>query len=192
MTSYTTCTNCAADKHVCSRRAQVRAAIKGAGITSVKFQCGDRLARFQPGQRVGVCWPVYDDADEMPTQEMWPATVMFEAGSRFVIQVDDVESDHGTPAREYLNNQTLFAKVPPSRLTVLDEPARRICSWCGSAPDPEASAQDCVDRFVWDRETGFCPPACILHPTASPERTGSSHSARGVEAGLGANRESRS
>jgi hypothetical protein len=99
VTSYTTCTNCAADKHACDRRASVRAAIKGFGITSVKFQCSTRIARFQPGQRVEVCWPVYDDCDGMPNLESWKATVIAETGSRFVIKVDDADSGEGTPAQ---------------------------------------------------------------------------------------------
>ena len=89
---YSTCTNCAVDKGTCARRAEIRAAIKGTGITSAKFRCDDRQSIFNPGQRVAVTWPVGADYDDT-NYESWPATIIAEVGTRFLISVDDVDGD---------------------------------------------------------------------------------------------------
>lgn len=159
MTSYTTCINCAADKQACERRIEIRAAIKGAHITSVKFRCGDRQSMFRTGQRVAVTWTVGGD-NEYELDETWPGTVLRESGTRFLISIDDVPSDEGTPARDYINNERLFVKVSPSRLRALDEPDRRICKFCQRAPADGDACQD-RDRDVWSRNGGY-PLGCLV------------------------------
>lgn len=159
MTSYITCINCAADKNGCARRAAVRTAIKGAGVTSVKFRCADRQSMFRPGQRVGITWTVGGDGYEL--DETWPATVIAETGTRFLVHIDDVESDEGTPARDFINNERLFVKVSPSRLRPLDEPDRTVCKWCQRAPVP---GQKCPEALpdVADIWPDGVPPYCVL------------------------------
>ncbi|MBY0394555.1 MAG: hypothetical protein K2Q27_14970 [Novosphingobium sp.] len=162
MTSYTTCINCAADKQACERRNAVRAAIKGAHITSVKFRCTDRQSMFHPGQRVGITWTAGNGDYEL--DETWPGTVIRESGTRFLIAIDDVPSDEGTPARSYIRNERLFVKVSPSRLQLLDEPDRRICKFCERAP---ATGDACIDRDtdIWSFNSGF-PLGCMLKEAA--------------------------
>lgn len=159
MTIYSTCINCAADRKSCQRRATISRAIKGCSITSIKFRCVDRIPMFAPGQRVSVTWPTTDDQGFVDT-ETWPATIIVESGSRFVIQVDDVPGDLETPAREYVNNPNLFAKVTVSKLRALDEPARIICDFCGGAPGDGP----CPERGKgWDDN----PPSCLLSRRAA-------------------------
>lgn len=89
---------------------------------------------FLPGERVQVTWHVYPDDwsyEDGASLESWPATVSSEAGNKFVIKVDDVESDCGTPARAYVKNQNLYCRVSASKLTRLDEPFREFCARCG-------------------------------------------------------------
>ncbi len=162
MTSYTTCINCAADKTACARRRDIRAAIKGAGITALKFRCPERQSLFRIGQRVSVTWTVfYDREDGM--DETWPATVISENGTRFLLSIDDVDSNEGTPARQYIKNERLFVKVSPSRIQALDEPDRAICKWCEQAPLPGSECQNRND--YWGFQS--LPPGCLLAPEAA-------------------------
>lgn len=144
MTSYQTCLGCAVDRNSCSIRANVKAGIKGLGLTSVKFKCTGRVALFQPGERVYVTWNIpdyanidwYGEADWMP--ESWPATVVQESAERkFVIKVDDVNSDEGRPAKEWIKNQNLFCKVKKSKLSRIAEPHRSICEKCMEPMDAD-------------------------------------------------------
>jgi hypothetical protein len=156
VTSYSTCINCATDKVACGRRNEVRAAIKGTGITSVKFRCADRKSMFHAGQRVAVTWTVGGDGYEL--DETWPATVIRESGNRFVLSVDDVDSDEGTPARGYIRNEQLFVKVSPHRLQKLDEPDRKICEFCQLTP---GFGDICKNKDeLWGGDGS--PPDCIL------------------------------
>jgi hypothetical protein len=152
VTSYLTCRNCATDPKLCARRLEVAAAVKGTGITSFKHRCDRRDPLFKPGQRVNVSWPVTDEYGDTGL-ESWPATVIVETGTRFVIHIDDVDSSHGTPAREYVKSPNLFAKVSAANLEAIDQPARAIC---GGAP---AQGGVCQEKGKgWDG----LPPSCIL------------------------------
>ena len=159
MTSYTTCINCAADKKGCVRRKAIQSAIRGTGITSVKFRCTDRVAIFLPGQRVSITWTVGNDPYEV--DETWPGTIIAENGSKFIVSVDDVDSDEGTPARDYIRNEQLFVKVSPSRIRRIDEPDRSICDWCQKAPGPDDACQE-RSTDTWWHMVGNCPPGCIV------------------------------
>jgi hypothetical protein len=96
--------------------------------------------------------------------------------------------------RSYLRNQSLFAKVPPSRLSALDEPSREICSWCGDTPSPHADASDCIEyaNGAWGSETAACPLARILSTRASQASPCALNRVPAIEAGWDANREDRS
>ena len=134
MTYYRPCFNCASDRKTCPTAARIRAGMAGLGITSVSFKCAERRPKFMPGDRVTVTWPVYPEDwryEDGASMECWPATVASEAGKKFIIKVDDVDSDHDTPAREYVKSQSLYCKVSASKLTPLDEPARTVCLLCG-------------------------------------------------------------
>lgn len=134
MTVYRTCHNCAVDRDECATRDIIKRSIAGLHITSVKFECENRNPLFRPGQRVSVTWPVnaaegeyYEDYYE----ETWPATVIKEVGARFLICVDDVESDYETPARSYIKSDSLYCKVSAGKLKPLEEPKRSVCGLCG-------------------------------------------------------------
>lgn len=133
MASYRTCHNCAHDPNECATRDKIKRAIAGLSVTSVKFRCPDRAPLYLPGERVIVTWlvplckgPSYEDWQH----EEWPATVIMENGAKFIICVDDVESDEGTPAREYVKSPNLYCKVSPGKLRALNEPRRAVCA-CG-------------------------------------------------------------
>lgn len=143
---YRTCARCAFEKAPCERRAEVAARIKGTGLTSVTFRCALRTSLFHPGQRVAVTWEVYGEPSyyECPSSlESWPATVVQETAKGFVILVDDVESDEGTPARDYIRNEKLFCNVRVGKLKALEEPDRRVCGFCGNPEAADGTVPGC-------------------------------------------------
>jgi hypothetical protein len=134
MAYFRTCFNCATPRSECATAKRLSALIKGLGLTSVAFKCLNRTPKFRAGQRVSVSWMVHDGGgyDEMPWNlETWPATVSAEVSNKFIILVDDVDSDCGTPARSYVKSANLYCKVSASKLKALDEPDREFCRRCG-------------------------------------------------------------
>lgn len=146
MANYVTCTNCARDKSACVRREEIRAMMAGHSVQSIKFRCDLREPLYKPGQRVSTEWGVSGDDYEMPTRELWPGTVIAEtADRRFVVRVDDVASDEGTPARGYFRADRLYVKCPAGRMKLLDEPPRPICTICGEV---EPGLDECWQRGI--------------------------------------------
>lgn len=136
MAAYRTCLNCAHAPNECATRDRIKQAIAGLSVTYLKFRCPDRAPIYRVGERVSVTWPVcveagYCDHPGDWNLETWPATVIKEIGSKFLICVDDVDSDLETPARSYIQNENLYCKVSASRLARLDEPKRAVCGLCG-------------------------------------------------------------
>lgn len=161
MATFRPCHNCVRERQPCGRREAVRAAIKGVGITSVKFRCDERQPIFAVGQRVSVSWIVSDEGDfRYATEESWPATVVAERRPKFQIVVDDVDSDHETPARGYINNESLYAKVTAAKLKPLDEPARDVCRTC-QALGPDYPGCYGYEGVTYRPATG-CPKAGYL------------------------------
>ena len=158
-----TCYNCKLASAPCERRDAVKAQIKGMGITSIKFKCDQREPLFAVGQRVSVTWPVSYGGGEYYEcgLETWPATVVAERAPRFLICVDEVESDHGTPRAEYLKAGP-YAKVPAGRLDPLDEQSREVCPTCHElGPDvPGCYAQPGYKPFgcIKTGESGWALP----------------------------------
>lgn len=136
MANYRTCHNCAHDPNECATRDGIKRAIAGLSVTSIKFRCPDRAPLYRPGDRVSVTWPVCEDAGHGDYRgewnlETWPATVIMEKGGKFIICVDDVDSDEGTSARGYIKNDNLYCKVTAGKLKALKEPRRSVCGLCG-------------------------------------------------------------
>lgn len=135
---YITCTNCAVDKATCPRRAQIREAIAGCGFNSAKFTCKERKAMFRPGQRVNVRWDFWERGGDGDLESCWhltfKATVMSEAGLKFIIRVDpDQEWDDFKPA-DVFRNENLIVKARPSDMTATGEPDITLCKDCGGLP----------------------------------------------------------
>ncbi|MDQ0132627.1 hypothetical protein J2T08_000528 [Neorhizobium galegae] len=167
MTHYSTCTNCAVDKDMCPRRENLRKALKGSAVYSLKFKCPDRLPMFQPGQRVGFDWSLWD-ADDYDSSELpltFSGTVLRERGTKFVIQVDSGPdtSGEGIQASDvFKKNDALLTKVRPAKMTALDEPARKVCLTCYHV---EGQAED----RCYKSGTSWVPNGCI-EPDVSPKR----------------------
>lgn len=161
MSFYKPCHNCVLEKLPCSRREAVATGIKGLGLKSADFRCTERVSIFAVGQRVLVTWEVPDLDDEYHnygTAESWPATVVAERAPKFQILVDDVSSDHETPARDYIKNESLYCKVPAARLSPLDEPAREVCGTCQGVP-ANGTVLGCYGYE--DGPHGYTPNGCL-------------------------------
>lgn len=134
MANYRTCLNCAHAPNECATRDRVKTAIAGLAVTSIKFRCPDRAPVYRPGDRVGVSWVLPDEDggwNREATEETWPATVISEIGPKFLICVDDTDSDYETPARSWIKSESLYCKVSAGKLSRLDEPRRNVCGLCG-------------------------------------------------------------
>ena len=131
MTRYVNCFNCAVETAACPRRAEIRRALSGTHIYSVKFKCDSRQPMFSAGQRVVFHWTWWDDGDGYPVE--FHATVLREVGSKFVVQVDrgQSSSDDGVMSEDvFRKNDQLLIKVRPSHMRALEEPPRRTCQTC--------------------------------------------------------------
>lgn len=163
MTAYLTCRNCVLEKQFCQRRAHVKAAISGLGITSLKFRCPDRAPVFPTGCRVSVSWPVNGGDSEYPSyeNETWSATVVGDSRGRILIKVDDADSDYETPAKSYVKNPTLFARVSADRLRLLDEPDRDVCPSCQRVDGGGIGENGCYAYAASKPFHGYRPGGCI-------------------------------
>lgn len=145
---YRTCKNCAFDHRSCERRSALEAGVKGLGLTGVTFRCDLRQPFYRIGQRVGVTWkfvlPEWGwGYEEGVSAEEWPATVVAETKRGFRIVVDDVPSDNGTPARDYIKSDSLYCNVTAGRLRAIQEPDRAVCGYCGSAENGDGTVTGC-------------------------------------------------
>ena len=145
MPYYHKCRNCAVDTSTCQRRQAIRSAIKGLGLTSIKFQCLDRKPLFRVGQRIEFDWAHYDESARDYYGEVVPDDLKFrgtvasenEDKGTFVVQVDQdpVQSNIEFPDLTYTPNQVFknggFAvRVKPASMRAIDEPDREICPDC--------------------------------------------------------------
>lgn len=184
--SLLTCRNCAVDRTTCPRRAQVRAGIKGLGLTAIKFRCEQRRPLYHEGQRVSVTWLYYPPDCEWEREaflETWPATVIGESNKGFLIVVDDVDSDGGLPARAYVKNDTLYCNVTSSKLKPLAEPDRAVCAYCRNAENADGEVPGCFDR---DRDQSGMPviPTCLasaIEARRAETQGGSVHESAGLQ-----------
>ena len=150
MTQYISCRGCLVDRHKCENRKAIREAVKGLGLTSIRFACKSRISRFRAGQRVLVMWKFDGGLFDGGLEEVqFKATVLKEPKpGRFHILVDEgrCHSCYDEPD-DYIAPDCLigngYATATYSRLTALDEPDAVICGACGG---PKGSS-DCFGNW---------------------------------------------
>lgn len=164
MTYFAPCFNCAADKATCERRATMRKALKGTGITSAKFNCPDRQAKFRRGQRVAFDWRYYDsESGAYGTVEGYTATfvgtIMREkpGNRRFSIRVDQEDEAYDVKPHEVLQNP-MFTSVRPDNIRALDEPDRAMCEQCAAYVGDDADISVRCERPADTRWVGCVKP----------------------------------
>lgn len=131
MAYYHPCKNCAVGSNSCSRRADIRNAIAGLHVTSIKFECAKREPLFQPNQRVKFAWSYWEPseygASDNGCKLIFSGTVIAESGTKFIVRADD---EFGAPADDdsesmspqiVFRNEDLVVKVKPCDITPLDD-----------------------------------------------------------------------
>jgi hypothetical protein len=139
MAYFRTCFNCAIFEG-CERRKAMIAAIRGLGITSVKFTCPDRTAKFTRGQRVEFDWRYWNEHEEFHCT--FTGTIMREmpGGKRFSIRVDQGGECYDLEPAAVLKNGE-FTSARPDDIRALDEPPRSLCSLCQAFEGDDADIQ---------------------------------------------------
>lgn len=143
MTVYHPCKNCKLEKLACTRRDGVKLAIKGLGVSTIKFRCPERQPIYSPGDRVSVLWRWYDEnVDGFTTGRFFSiqfkGTVSQEKYPKFIVRYDDADgvTNHGEelPAKSHFRNEALYATTRPVDMTLIAEPKREICRDCLLGP----------------------------------------------------------
>mgnify|MGYP007014136643 CR=1 FL=1 len=137
---YHPCKNCAVDTSACERRAEIRDAISGLHVTSVKFECKKREPLFRSGQRVKFSWSHWEQSDYdgsgCENKLVFSGTVVAEKGTKFIVRVDDAEGVAADEDYEDMDpkhvfqNQRLVVKVKPCDMLDLGEPDKPMCETC--------------------------------------------------------------
>lgn len=144
MTYYHKCKNCAVYPASCERRQNIKASIRGLGLTSVKFACPDRLPLFHAGQRVEFDWSYWDDSARDIYGECDEDVLTFsgtvvcenESARRFVVRVDQgavqssVEPEVSYYPKDVFKNGGFAVKVRPQNMRTLSEQSKDICPDC--------------------------------------------------------------
>jgi hypothetical protein len=142
---YLSCRGCLVDRHNCETRKAISTAIKGLRVTSLKFDCAERLGRFRAGQRVTVMWKFLSEDSDGLDVVAFKATVLKEhKPGRLHIRVDDGPChDCEGELDDYIAPGCLigngYATATYSRLQAIAEPDVPICETCGGMAD----GQDC-------------------------------------------------
>jgi len=107
----------------------MRAAIKGLGVTSIKWKCPTRKPRYNPGDPVYARLGADCDPDYGVTVADFPAIVIRLLGSKVLVYVEkDATSESGGYQFEPRGNG--FCKVTLSRLKPRTGEPQTICKSC--------------------------------------------------------------
>lgn len=165
MAYFHPCHGCAVDKETCARRSEIRSAIAGLSITSVKFKCKDRKPFYHMGQRVSFPWSVCigqdDDGEGVFRTVNFNGTIVCEASkpSRFTVRVDQDGEGYTESPNEVFRNGGDVVNVKTHSLSLLDEPVQNMCANCLKY-EGEDGRCPAHPNAGWDT---YIPPGCIDH-----------------------------
>jgi hypothetical protein len=134
MTTYRTCRGCVLSGKPCETRDVLKTALKGLGITSVKWNCKVREARIKIGDPVWVetvaATDEFDD-EGMPYRGEFPAYAIDDHGSKFCVFIDEgAEDRHGEDLKFKAGNNRGFCMIPISRISARESDRQEICKSC--------------------------------------------------------------
>lgn len=133
MTFYRTCTGCISAGQPCSAKDALRKTLKGLGVTSVKWNCADRVARFQVGNLV---WAdtVADrnevDDDGYPFRAEFPGVVVDAAGTKPLVFIDPGVKSNSHEYEFVAGSSNGFCRIPLSRLKAREGEKQQVCASC--------------------------------------------------------------
>ena len=129
---YRTCEGCVRGGVFCSARDALRIQLSGLRITSVRWQCRERIACFQIGDPV---WALTvdgqpdGDEDGDPFRGRFPAIVIREAGTKMLVFIEPGARDADGDL-EFSASHNGFCKIPLSRLSARDGERESVCPAC--------------------------------------------------------------
>lgn len=131
-----TCNGCAYDR-ACERQNEKRAALKGLGITTVKFICRDRADVFQPGAPVIFTTFVANEWDEGRgcIEVSYPGYCIQQYGLKVFGYITPGINDVGGEDIPFEPQKNGFVKMPLSRVKPDDTRVSAdlsYCGWCGA------------------------------------------------------------
>ncbi|WP_428029766.1 hypothetical protein [Ancylobacter sp.] len=134
-----TCNGCAYDG-ACERQKDKRAALRGLGITTVKFICKERRDAFAPGQPVIFTTYVVDEDEAYRGGSMavrYAGYAVQQKGAKLVGFIKPEEPDLDEEGFPFDTKGRGFVKMPIKRVAA--DPSREpialsMCSWCGDYP----------------------------------------------------------
>ncbi|TAI67632.1 hypothetical protein [Bradyrhizobium sp. Leo170] len=133
MTFYRTCTGCVVQGQPCDARDGLRKKLKGLGVTSVKWKCADRIARFQVGDLVWVDTVAdpndYGDDGE-PYRDEFPGVIVDAAGAKPLVFIDPGVKGKSEEAAFVAAKSNGFCRIPLSRLKEREGEKEKICQSC--------------------------------------------------------------
>ena len=135
-----TCNGCVGDG-ACEIQKAKRAALRGLGITTVKFICKERRDLFAPGQPVIFTTYVVDEDDEYRRGSMavrYAGYAIQQNGAKLVGFIKPGAPDADEAGYPFDTKGRGFVKMPIKRVAA--DPSRQpialsMCSWCGDYPE---------------------------------------------------------
>jgi hypothetical protein len=129
MANYNTCIGCTIDKTKCTKRAEIKGAIAGLSVTTIRFKCEERVSLFQPGDRVTTRWFHYNSYEDVDEYEFDGTVIQETYDRKFIVKIDA-----GQKCIDYFRNDNLIVKVKRTYIQKLDEPSIIICKDCEAGP----------------------------------------------------------
>jgi hypothetical protein len=130
--TYRTCTGCVHSSGFCQAREDVKATVKGIGVTSLKWKCKWKRPVYQPGDAVFVETIGYEpEGDEDVFIGSFPATVIQTKGSKLVCFIEPGVEDEiqGVPFEPKAHGNG-HVKVPMIRVTKREGIRESVCEFC--------------------------------------------------------------
>lgn len=133
MTVFRTCTGCLFQPGYCGTRETFKASIKGLQITSVKWRCKGRIARFAPGDPVWALTAAdrneVDEETGQPYMDHFPAVIVEQRGSKALLHIADGALGRSGDSK-FVPSNNGFCMIPLSRVEPREGTRERICFYC--------------------------------------------------------------
>ncbi len=134
MTTYRTCRGCVLSGKPCETRQALATALKGLGITSVKWNCKMRETRIKIGDPVWidtVASRTEVDDNGYPYRGEFPGFAIEDLGSKLLVFIEPKSPDRNDEDLLFDPGESNgFCKIPLSRITAREADRQEICKSC--------------------------------------------------------------
>lgn len=130
---YRACMGCVLQGKPCDLREQVKAQVRGLGVTSIKWRCIGRKPRVEIGDPV---WALtveatkgtYDEDGE-PRRDYFPGIAIADKGSKMIVFIEPGAEGRDNDDSKF-ETSSGFCKIPLSRITIREGERVRVCKHC--------------------------------------------------------------